>query len=96
MPQVRNKPVQILLLEFSLPSSPDIAYLLDPHKTLLCHKAKARSSSQKKANRKDPVAHKKIVAQESLSVGHGEAVDQRCYFRNGESNPGLQGENLLS
>ena len=33
----------------------------------------------------------------NLSVGHiGLKTMDRCYFRNGESNPGLQGENLLS
>ena len=32
----------------------------------------------------------------NLSVGHILAEDHVGYFRNGESNPGLQGENLLS
>ena len=38
---------------------------------------------------------KRFLAQESL-VGHYQAEDHDGYFRNGESNPGLQGENLLS
>ena len=38
---------------------------------------------------------KDFLAQESL-VGHYQAEDHDGYFRNGESNPGLQGENLLS
>ena len=32
----------------------------------------------------------------NLSIGHFQAEDLGGYFRNGESNPGLQGENLLS
>ena len=45
---------------------------------------------------KSPCSAKKIfLAQESL-VGHYQAEDHGGYFRNGESNPGLQGENLLS
>ena len=38
---------------------------------------------------------KNVLAQES-QVGHILAEDHSGYFRNGESNPGLQGENLLS
>jgi hypothetical protein len=38
---------------------------------------------------------KEFLAQES-HVGHFQAEDHIGYFRNGESNPGLQGENLLS
>ena len=38
---------------------------------------------------------KDFLAQESL-VGRYQAEDHDGYFRNGESNPGLQGENLLS
>ena len=37
---------------------------------------------------------KDVSAQESL--GPTIVGDHGCYFRNGESNPGLQGENLLS
>ncbi len=48
----------------------------------------------KKFSKKSAPA-KCFVAQES-QVGHFQAEDHVGYFRNGESNPGLQGENLLS
>jgi hypothetical protein len=39
---------------------------------------------------------KNIFLVQESQVGHILAEDHRGYFRNGESNPGLQGENLLS
>jgi hypothetical protein len=42
------------------------------------------------------VCKKKYLRRRNLSVGHIQAEDHGYIFRNGESNPGLQGENLLS
>ena len=53
-----------------------------------CHKQAAKGFAL--------ASGKKDFWHRNLSVGHILAEDHVGYFRNGESNPGLQGENLLS